>query len=108
MPAVWISPGETWNATEGTGAITPHPDTPAITIEGGIPILEGSVVAPHGSHTASPGSPITIDTGLGPSNILIGGKRVAIATSTASCGDGIAPGPPDPEPKTLTTNVTIG
>ena len=104
MPAIWISPGETWNASEGTGAITPHPDTPAVTIEGGTPILEGSVVAPHGSHTGT----ITIDTGLGPSSVTIGGKRVAIATSTASCGDGIAPGPPDPDPKTLTTNVTIG
>lgn len=115
MPSVWISPGETWNATEGTGAITPHPDTPAVTIEGGIPILEGSVVAPHGSHTGT----ITINGSLGPSNVLIGGKRVAVATvdpstglvtssSTASCGDGIAPGPPDPDPKTLTTKVTIG
>ena len=101
MAAIWITPGFTYSKTQGEGAITPIPCN--VTINGGTPILEGSVVAPHGTHTGT----ITINTGLGPSNILIGGKRVAIATSKASCGDGIAPGPPDPPPKTLSTTVTI-
>jgi uncharacterized Zn-binding protein involved in type VI secretion len=105
MAAIWIAPGFTFNATEGNGAITPIPCN--VTINGATPILEGSVVAPHGSHTASPGSPITISGNLGPANILINGLRIATESSTASCGDGIAPGPPDPAPKTLSTTVTI-
>jgi|11BtaG_2_1085332.scaffolds.fasta_scaffold25946_3 uncharacterized Zn-binding protein involved in type VI secretion len=97
MAAIWITPGFTFNATEGNGAITPIPCT--VTINGGTPILEGSVVAPHGSHTG----PITIDTNLGPPTILINGLRIATESSTASCGDGIDPS----APKTLSTTVTI-
>jgi len=97
MAFIWIAPGFTFNATEGNGAITPIPCN--VTINGSTPILEGSVVAPHGTHTA----PITIDTNLGPSTVLINGLRIATQSSAASCGDGIDPA----APKTLSTTVTI-
>ena len=98
MAAIWITPGFTFNATEGNGAITPIPCN--VTINGATPILEGSVVAPHGTHTGT----ITIDTNLGPSTVLIAGLRIATENSTASCGDGIEPAPAS---KTLSTTVTI-
>lgn len=104
MAFIWIAPGLTFNKVEGNGAITPVPCN--VLIEGSTPILEGSVVTPHGSHTAS-GSPITISVNLGPANVLINGLRIATESSRATCGDGIAPGPPDPPPSTLSTTVII-
>lgn len=113
MAAIWIAPGFTFNATEGNGAITPIPCN--VTINGATPILEGSTVADHGSHTASsPSNPIEINGNLGPSTVTIIGTppstgvptplRIATANSTASCGDGIEP---PPASKTLSTTVTI-
>lgn len=108
MAAIWIAPGFTFNATEGNGAITPIPCN--VTINGATPILEGSVVAPHGSHTGT----IEINGSLGPSKVTIIGTppstgvptplRIATESSTASCGDGIEP---PPASKTLSTTVTI-
>lgn len=74
---------------QGVGVITPNPANTKLTAGGSVVILEGSVVAPHGSHTGT----ITIDGGLAPAKITFGppGSTLRIATvdSTASCGGGI-------------------
>lgn len=102
MSFVWVAPGAIKDG-QGVAAITPNPAAAAagVTISGSVPILEGSVVTPHGSHTGT----ITIDPSTcAKATVTIAGLRVAIATTTATCGGGIDPGPP---PKTLSPTVSI-
>lgn len=91
--------------SQGVGVITPNPAGAKLTAGGSLVILEGSVVAPHGTHTA----PITIDSGLAPAKITFGttGLRIATADSTASCGGGIQTTGTPPIPVTGLAKVDL-